>query len=275
MEPFLSQNESILFLGGWMKEYPGLSAGFTAKAGGYSTGEFESMNTGFHVGDNPAVVRKNRETIAGMAGFSLLDMVGAEQTHGTNIVKAGSHLKGRGAEAYSDSVRDTDGFYTNEPGILLSLCFADCVPLYFFDPGSRMVGIAHAGWKGTVNGIGPKMVDAWRAEGIAPSDIFAAIGPSICKNCYIVDGRVIAFAEKILEHVEKKPYNQISAGHYSLDLQTMNKILLEKAGIPARNIAVTGLCSSCGNGSFFSHRRDKGKTGRMLGFIGWKEGSFR
>ncbi|WP_316568444.1 peptidoglycan editing factor PgeF [Neobacillus sp. YIM B06451] len=275
MEPFISQHESILVLGGWMKDYPGLSAGFTTRAGGYSTGEYESMNTGFHVGDNQNLVRKNREAIARLAGFPLLDIVGAEQTHGTNIVKAGSSLKGRGASAYSDSVPDTDGFYTNEPGILLSLCFADCVPLYFFDPGSGMVGIAHAGWKGTVNGIGPKMIDAWKSEGISPTTILAAIGPSICKNCYIVDDRVIAFAEKRLEHVEKKPYNQISAGQYSLDLQAMNKLLLEEAGIPSRNISTTGLCSSCGGGSFFSHRREKGKTGRMLGFIGWKEGSLR
>lgn len=275
MEPFISQNESILFLDRWMKDFPGLSAGFTTKGGGYSKDVFKGLNTGYHVGDDASLVRKNREKAARLAGFALTDIVGAEQTHGTNIVKADTRLKGSGAAEYSSSVRDTDGFYTNEPGILLSLCFADCVPLYFLDPRSRMLGIAHAGWKGTVNGIGPKMVDAWRAEGISPSEIHAAIGPSICKNCYIVDDRVIAFAEKRLEHVEKKPYNQISAGQYSLDLQAMNKILLEEAGIPAQNIATTGLCSSCGAESFFSHRRDNGNTGRMLGFIGWKEGSLR
>ncbi|RDU38496.1 peptidoglycan editing factor PgeF [Neobacillus piezotolerans] len=275
MEPFISQNESVLFLDGWLKDFPGLSAGFTTKCGGASSGEFESMNAGYHVGDNPGLVKKNREAIANLAGFALEDIVGAEQTHGTNIVKAGPHLKGRGAASYSDSVKDTDGFYTNEKGILLSLCFADCVPLYFFSPDSGLVGIAHAGWKGTVDGIGPKMVEAWKAEGVSPSGIFAAIGPSICKNCYIVDDRVIGFAEKRLEHVEKKPYNQISVGQYSLDLRAMNKILLEEAGIPARNIAITGLCSSCGEGNFYSHRRDRGKTGRMLGFIGWKEGSSR
>ncbi|WP_059170063.1 peptidoglycan editing factor PgeF [Bacillus sp. FJAT-27445] len=273
MEPFISQNESLYILKKWMNDFPGLSAGFTSRQGGYSRLEFDSLNTGYHVGDDPGMVMANRGATARMAGFKLLDMVGAEQTHGTNIVKAHPNLKGMGAAAYDNSVKDTDGFYTNEPGILMSLCFADCVPLYFIEPFSRMVGIAHAGWKGTVNGIGPKMVKAWEDEGIDPSSIFAAIGPSICKDCYIVDDKVIAFVEKALEHVEKKPYNQISAGQYSLDLQSMNRVLLEEAGIPVQNIATTGLCSSCSGASFFSHRRDKGKTGRMLGFIGWKEGS--
>jgi len=275
MEPFLLTNQVTYFLDKWMKMHPGLTAGFSSRNGGAGSKEYGSLNTGFHVGDDPLIVRKNREMVAEAAGFGLEDMVGSEQTHGINIIKANSGDKGRGAAEYSTSLKDTDGLYTMEQGLLLIMCFADCVPLYFFHPDSKMAGIAHAGWKGTVHGIGPEMVRLWGTEGIRPEEIFAAIGPSICKKCYIVDDYVIGFVENRLEHVEKKPYNQISPGQYSLDLKEMNRLLLIEAGIPEKNIAESGLCSSCGAQDFFSHRRDNGKTGRMLGFIGWKEGSLK
>ncbi|RHW36485.1 peptidoglycan editing factor PgeF [Neobacillus notoginsengisoli] len=275
MEPFFLSNETTYFLRDWMEKHPGLAAGFSSRNGGAGTNEYGSLNTGFHVGDDFLVVQKNRRLIAETAGFSAADMVGAEQTHGIQIKKVGNRHKGMGASDYERSVKDTDGFYTDEAGVLLTMCFADCVPLYFFDPTNRMIGIAHAGWKGTVNGIGPEMVRLWKEEGIRSDNIFAAIGPSICKKCYIVDDYVISFVNNRLEHVEKKPYNQISPGQYSLDLKEMNRMLLIEAGIQEQNIAESNLCSSCSREHFFSHRRDNGKTGRMLGFIGWKEDSLR
>jgi YfiH family protein len=134
-----------------------------------------------------------------------------------------------------------------------------------------MIGVAHAGWKGSVGQIAQKMIDTWGQEGIRPEEIYVAIGPSICEKCYIVDQHVINFVEKSLVEGSAFTYNLISEGQYSLNLQELNKQILLASGVPEQNILQTGLCSSCDQEEFFSHRRDKGRTGRMMSFIGWKE----
>lgn len=271
MEPFVLKNNSFLTIDTWMEEYPGLVAGMTTKNGGMSKGSFETLNLGFHVGDTVGDVCSNREKLSELTNFPLDYWVGAEQTHDIRIKKVTRADRGRGAVTYEQSFKGTDGFYTNEEGILLTLCFADCVPLFFIAPDYRMIGAAHAGWKGTVGKIAGHMVTAWGQEGIKPEKIFVAIGPSICKKCYIVDNRVINLVENSLEDVEGKPYNLIKEGQYSLDLREVNRQILLKAGVPVQNMSITGFCSSCNEDMFFSHRRDQGTTGRMLSFIGWKE----
>jgi len=271
MEPFILHNESYLTIDSWMNQFPGLVAGFTTKNGGVSTGSYRSLNLGFHVGDDVSDVRTNRSVLADHLEFPLENWTGAEQVHGNVIKKVTTLDSGKGAADYEDSIKGTDGLYSSESGVLMTLCFADCVPLFFVDPVSKMIGTAHAGWKGTVGQIAKEMVQNWEREGINPDQIHVAIGPSICEKCYIVDNRVINLVENILDDVDRKPYNLISAGQYSLDLQELNRLVLIKAGVPDRNILVTHFCSSCNDELFFSHRRDHGKTGRMLSFIGWKE----
>lgn len=271
MEPFVLQKQSFFSIQPWTDQFTGLTAGMTTKNDGESKEPYLSLNLGFHVGDELASVCANREKLGTQLEFPLQDWVGAEQTHDIHIRKVSKADRGKGSISYDDSFKNTDGFYTNEPGILLTLCYADCVPLFFIAPKKRMVGVAHAGWKGTVKQIAAHMIELWRQEGIESKDIFVAIGPSICEKCYIVDKHVIDLVQNILEDVEEKPYNLITAGQYSLNLQKTNKLLLEKAGVPAQNIVVTGYCSSCDHSQFFSHRRDHGQTGRMLSFIGWKE----
>jgi polyphenol oxidase len=270
MEPFVLQNKSIYMIDSWVQKFPGLTAGMTTNKGGFSKGCFGELNLGFHVGDEFQDVCSNREKAAEILDFPLNLWVGAEQTHGHTIQKVKKADTGKGAGSYDTSFKGTDGFYTNEKGILLSLCFADCVPIYFIAPDKKMIGIAHAGWKGTVNQIARHMVNAWGLEEIRQEEIFVVIGPSICGNCYIVDDKVINFVENILEDSDEKPYNLVKEGQYSLDLRELNKRILLKAGVPEKNITLTGLCSSCDE-EFFSHRRDQGRTGRMLSFIGWKE----
>jgi polyphenol oxidase len=273
MEPFAYNHQSYFLIKNWMEQYPGLAAGITTKKGGSSTGVYEDFNMGFHVGDQLDAVCSNRSQLADLIQFPLKSWVGAEQTHDTVIRKITKNDRGKGSDSYDNAFKGTDGFYTNEEGILLTLCYADCVPLFFISPVHRMIGAAHAGWKGTVNGIAQKMIEKWGEEGIPPNEIFAVIGPSICEKCYIVNDYVINFVENTLEDVEKKPYNTIKEGQYTLDLQELNKIILLKAGVPEKNIQMTKLCSSCDQSEFFSHRRDQGKTGRMLSYIGWKETS--
>lgn len=251
----------------------GLVAGLTTKLGGSSKEAFDSLNMGFHVGDQKEAVCHNRNKVAGLIQFPLKHWVGAEQTHETLIRKVTKADRGVGADSYHNAFKGTDGFYTDEEGVLLTLCYADCVPLFFISPKHRMIGAAHAGWKGTVNEIGRKMIEKWEVEGILPNQIFVTIGPSICEKCYIVNDYVINFVENTLVDVEEKPYNLIKEGQYTLDLRKLNKLILQKAGVPPENIQITKRCSSCDQFEFYSHRRDQGKTGRMLSYIGWKETS--
>ncbi|MFZ7946668.1 peptidoglycan editing factor PgeF [Neobacillus sp. 19] len=271
MEPFVLTNQSYLTIETWSRQFPELIAGFTTKSGGASKGDFESLNLGFHVGDDRANVCLNRENVAGLLKFPLRHWVGAEQTHDIVLQKITKADRGKGSNSYEHSFKGTDGFYTNEEGILLTLCFADCVPLFFIAPEKKMIGTAHAGWKGTVGKIAKEMIVAWGREGISPDQILVAIGPSICEKCYIVNEHVINLVDKSLEEGGVLPYNLVKEGQYSLDLRELNRQILLASGVPDQNILNSQWCSSCYNEEFFSHRRDKGKTGRMLSFIGWKE----
>lgn len=270
-EPFTITDTKYLLADGWSGSAPGLIAGITTKNGGTSTGYLTSLNMGFHVQDLPEAVRENRELLAASLDFPLYSWVGAQQTHETNIKKIGKKDAGKGAADYASAFAETDGLYTAEKGILLTLCFADCVPLLFSVPKLGLIGAAHAGWKGTVGGIAGQMIRALTAEGAAPEDIHVLIGPSICSGCYTVDDKVIEKVQKLLEEPDEKPYNLISKGQYSLDLKQVNALVLKKAGIPAGQIGQTSLCTSCDRDLFFSHRRDKGHSGRIMSFIGWKE----
>ena len=272
-EPFVSAHDSFYIIKDWHEVIPGLVAGFSTKIGGKSTGDFDSLNTGFHVNDRLEDVIANRQKLGGLLGLPAEAWIGACQTHGNRIACVTRLDSGKGALSYDSSLPDTDGLYTEEKGILLTLCYADCVPLYFLSKKYERVGTAHAGWKGTVLGIGANLVERWKEDGIEPKEIEAVIGPSICENCYKVDSRVIDRARQWISDLHPLPFSPVAgeAGQFHLSLQKLNKLILMRSGIPPENIRLTKWCTSC-SAEFFSHRRDKGKTGRMLGFIGWKEG---
>jgi polyphenol oxidase len=270
IEPFYRESESYYSIKNWTEEFPCLTAGFTTRNGGESNGCFDSLNMGLHVGDKQANVIKNRAGIADLLQLPLDNWVAAEQTHGSRIHKATPSDKGMGSTSYSTSIKDTDGFLTAHKNLLLTMCYADCVPLYFLDRKNGLMGVAHAGWKGTVDEIGPAMLTKFQGEGSSISDIDVVIGPSICKDCYVVDDRVMKRVKKVLEDGNDMPYNLKEEGQYHLDLKKVNKLLLLQRGLNDRQIHTSGYCSSCSS-EFFSYRRDEGKTGRMMSFIGWKE----
>ncbi|PFA68969.1 laccase [Bacillus sp. AFS015802] len=269
-EPFVVETESYYSIDKWTKENPNLIAGITTKCGGISAGPFDSFNMGLHVGDKDTSVIHNRQSLAADLDMPLECWVGAEQTHGNNIYIPGSEDAGKGADSYHSSIKDTDGFMTAERNILLTMCYADCVPLYFLDRASGTIGLAHAGWKGTVLEIGPKMVGAFIGKGSSLSSLEVVIGPSICKDCYVVDDYVIDKVKKTLEDENNLPYNLKEEGQYNLDLKVLNKQLLLQSGLHSDQIHTSSFCSSC-HENFFSYRRDGGKTGRIMSFIGWKE----
>ncbi|WP_456275572.1 peptidoglycan editing factor PgeF [Bacillus sp. AK128] len=272
MEPFqLVQNE-FLTIPNWHKEFPHLTVGFTTKNGGYSNKPFSTFNLGLHVNDLKESVLQNRQRLSEILQFPLTAWVCSEQVHDHHIKKVTKADIGKGIYAYEEGIPNTDGVYTNEPNLLITSVYADCVPLYFHAPEKGLIGLAHAGWKGTVKEIANRMIKCWvEDEGVAVEEIQVAIGPSIHQCCYIVDDRVIHEVKKTLTSGDPLPYKEISKGQYSLDLSNLNKLLLLKAGVLEDKIQLSLRCTSCEEQLFFSHRRDSGKTGRMMSFIGYKE----
>jgi YfiH family protein len=192
-------------------------------------------------------------------------MVASHQTHTTNIRRVTAMDKGKGV-VYNRDYEDIDGLITNEKGIALATFYADCVPLYFVDVQNHAIGLAHSGWRGTVNRMGACMVKAMEEQfGSRPENIYAAIGPSICQECYEVSEEVAAEFRSWLEpaEVDEVLRNGVKPGKYQLDLWRANQIILQKAGIPEKNIEVTDICT-CHNPEYlFSHRASEGKRGNL------------
>ncbi len=269
-EPFEKETEMYYTIKKWKEDFPGIVAGITTRTGGVSEDPFHSLNMGLHVGDDPKAVVSNREKVAMSLDKPIESWVCAEQTHGSRIQLVGQNEMGNGATSYNTSVKETDGLITDSKAVLLTMCYADCVPLYFLDHETKLIGLAHAGWKGTVLGIGPKMVDKFLEQGSDIQSLSVVIGPSICEKCYVVDDKVINKVKKILEDENNLPYNLKEEGQYHLDLKEVNKLLLIKSGLNSNQIYTSSFCSSCHN-QFFSYRKDGGKTGRIMSYIGWKE----
>ncbi|MCA1029990.1 peptidoglycan editing factor PgeF [Bacillus timonensis] len=270
-DPFVLDG-NVLKINKWNEFSKHVIAGFSTKRGGHSCAPYTSLNLGLHVDDKIEDVLSNRHTLSNIVGFNTSNWVCSNQVHDNKITKVSLNDMGKGVYSLENSIEDSDGLYTFDSNILLTLCFADCVPVYFFSPSYHAIGVAHAGWKGTVKDIAGEMIRLWtRNEKIPHSEIFTAIGPSIGSCCYIVDDRVIENVNKVLVDHPESTYKEVDIGQYSLNLNQLNEKLLLQSGIPKENILISHYCTSCEDELFFSHRRDKGHTGRMMSFIGFKE----
>jgi polyphenol oxidase len=248
---FLEKRES-LFVGrfaGWF-DSAGLVHGFSTRQGGISQAPYASLNLGLNTEDNPDAVAENLRRFCGAAGILRERIAFTKQVHGDNVQAV------RNPGVYGE----TDALVTDVPGIILAVQVADCVPVFLHDPVRRAVGIAHAGWKGTLLKIAAKTLLAMTdAFGSRPGDLQAAIGPSIGPCCYEVGA----------ETAEKFPREYLEGN--KLDLWRCNRDLMTRSGIPSGQVSMSGLCTQCHNDWFFSHRGGNGKTGRMLGVIGVTE----
>jgi YfiH family protein len=285
MEPFIRQQEpngvELLFIEAWMKRGSGLTAGFTSRHGGISESHFASLNCGLHVQDDPACVVGNRERLAEALHTQLGSCVYAEQVHGCEVEKVTRWQAGAGTHSREAAIQSKDAFITNEPGVFLHALFADCVPLYFYDPAGRAAGLAHAGWKGTVLNIAQETVAAMQREyGSRPEQLLACIGPSIQGCCYEVDEVVLSRVREVMNDLGiinkcaetgSPVYDDLGNGKYKLSLQQLNRQIMIKAGILPTHIELSRLCTSCRTDLFFSHRKEGGKTGRMAAWIGLYE----
>ncbi|MBJ6363168.1 peptidoglycan editing factor PgeF [Paenibacillus sp. GCM10012307] len=283
MEPFqwkqAAKGPSLFYLSSWM-EGEALTAGFTGRDGGFSKAPWQSLNMGLHVNDDSKTVVRNRIAVTEALGWPFESWTCAEQVHGARVHIVSASERGRGRDVREDAILDADALITNEPGTLLASLYADCVPLYFYDPVHRAVGLAHAGWKGTVAQIARHTVEAMTAQyGSHPSELLAAIGPSIEDCCYEVDGPVISKVEPLLKELREggasMAPNALIAdanGRARINLKEINRQIMIKAGILPTCIELSQMCTGCRTDLFFSHRMEQGKTGRMASWIGMGRG---
>lgn len=248
---------------------------FTTREGGVSTGDCASMNLSFTRGDAEASVRENYRRIAATLGVSVEDIVCSDQTHTTNVRRVTRIDAGKGVIRPKDYT-DVDGLITNEPGLVLATFYADCVPLYFVDPVHKAIGLSHSGWKGTVGKMGKVTIEAMEKEfGSRPEELYCAIGPSICQDCYEVSRDVAeAFMDAFPEHVQevlvqKEDCQGIKSSQdkFQLDLWKANEIVLLEAGVLPEHLALTNICTCCNPMQLFSHRASKGKRGNLAAFL--------
>ena len=245
-----------------LREIPFIRHGFSTRIGGISEGAYSYLNLGFKTGDMQGNVKENIRKFVSAVGLNHENLVISDQIHSDNIKIVNCWDKGKGYSKQKD-YSGIDGLVTSVPNIPLMAMFADCVPIFFIDTAKKIIGISHAGWKGTKLKIGEKTVQAMKDTYDSKADeIIAVMGPSIGKCCYEVDDIIMeqfsaGFIDTSTFIFPKE------RGKYWIDLWEANRIVLNEAGIQNKNIIISGLCTGCNLDLFYSYRKEKGNTGRM------------
>ena len=250
----------------WLKvpqweTYPGLLHGFIGRRGGRSVGLYAGLNVSFRVGDEADAVKNNICDMKHAVGIHDGRIVTMKQVHGDVIVELG--------ESIPKEVGEADGMITRERGAYLGVLTADCVPILFVVPKRKVAAAIHAGWRGTLAGIGAKMVRLLQEKyDVGATDIEAALGPAIGACCYEIQDDVArplaaqwgALADSSMERRDGKCF---------VNLRELNRQILADAGIHRSRIHEIGPCTSCAGEEFFSYRRERAETGRQISFVGW------
>jgi YfiH family protein len=248
---------------------PGVLAGCSGRRGGVSEPPYDELNVGLHVGDDPAAVIENRRRIAEATGTDLDAFVMPLQVHDGNVAAVTAADRGRGARTLERAVRDTDALVTDEPGVVLAVMLADCVPVVVYDPVTPAVGVAHAGWAGTVNHVTANTVRALRDRyGSDPGDMLAGVGPSIGPASYEVGADVADRARA--EFPSDGVVRARGGGKYLFDLWESNVADLVGAGVRRECVEVAGIDTFESADRFFSDRRQR-PTGRFLALASLRE----
>jgi len=252
---------------------PAVDHAVFSRRGGYSVAPFDSLNMSMSVPDERDRVYANRRRVYGLYGRDTDTVVHAHLVHGADVARVTQADNGTWVE-------HVDGLITNQPGTVLSMNFGDCTPIFLYDPRRHAIGLGHAGWRGTMVDLPGAMVRAMTEQfGSDPADLVAAVGPCIGPCCYEVGEEVIAaveaaFAEAdtllrppteeatpVARRGQESDGRRSTDGHRFFDLPQANHVNLANAGV--RNIEMSGFCTACRTDLFFSHRAEKGRTGRF------------
>jgi YfiH family protein len=246
----------------------GVWIAMTMRAGGISKPPYDTLNLGFHVGDDPGAVAENRRRAAvalevpgGRATFG-------QQVHGARVALVGSGDAGRGWEGAGSALPATDALLTGAREVTLGILVADCFPVAVWDRQAGALGVAHCGWRGLAEELPGRLVEAMAQQlDAVPERCSAWIGAGIGACCFQVGAEV-------LDRLPGAPARPDHAGRWRLDLAALLRRQLEQAGLPSRAIETAGHCTACESGRFFSHRqatrRGEPVTGRQALFA-WLE----
>jgi YfiH family protein len=235
-----------------------INAVFT-RIGGVSRPPFAELNVGHLVGDELAAVETNHRLIYQILGLSSKEVVTGHQVHGTVAAMVGPDDGG-------NVIPTTDSLITSTPGMNLMLRFADCLPIFLYDPERRAIGLAHAGWRGTAAKAAQRMVTMMvDGFGSDPTKMIAGLGPAIGSCCYEIGAEVAESLKASLKDwdiaIRRSKQNTLC-----LNLWEANRQQLMEAGI--REIEVSQICTACHTDEFFSHRAERGRTGRFAVVMG-------
>lgn len=248
----------------------GLQHGFSTRKGGVSKEHLASLNLSFSVEDAKENVLENFRRIGERFGKTPEDFVLSKQSHETKVLKVGTKDRGKGITKDRD-YEGIDALITDEKGIILSCFSADCVPILFYDPIHKAVGACHSGWRGTKGKILQNVVEEMRKHFSSnPAEILIAIGPSICKEQYVVsEDLALSFLEDYpdLGEDSSSPIQRISKDKFQLDLWDLNRRIALDCGIKEEHISISGYCTMENPELFFSHRYSQGKRGLQGAFI--------
>lgn len=265
--PFIQEDSVLYYVFDSFRD-SGIKHGIFTRKGGVSPFPWNTLNVGGTVGDDPTRVLRNRERIFRTLGLDIRSSFDVWQVHSRKVVCAKSPRKPQ------TNIIKADAILTNVPGVTLFMRFADCVPIYFYDPIHNVIGIAHAGWKGTLDNIAQATLQAMKENYDSnPSEILTAIGPSIAAHHYEIGSDVLALVEdhygKEFDNFLIKPENYganiNTRSKPKFDLQKANQHNLLLAGV--RIVENSSLCTACNLDDWYSHRGENGKTGRFGALI--------
>lgn len=238
-------------------EFSELTHAVTTRHGGVSPTPFDTMNLSAHVGDEPERVNENLHRLHNALGLERAATVDASQAQADQVARVSSNERGT-------RIKGVDGLITNTRGIPLMLRFADCVPILLYDPMHRAIGIAHAGWRGTVAHVLTKTVNEMRAAfGTNPRDLIACIGPSIGPCCYEIGADVQEKVERAYPDTYELLLHKNGSTH--LNLWQANASQLRALGV--EQIEIAKVCTADHTHDFYSWRRENANTGRFGALI--------
>lgn len=249
-----------------MEAAGGIAHGFSTRAGGVSQGMWASLNLGVSRGDDPDHVRENYRRFLSAIGAREGKIAMTNQVHG-GVVRTITSADWKD-DPYEKVGYEADGLMTAIPGVTLVIFSADCIPILFYDPVRKVIAAAHAGWRGTAEGVAANAVARMKdVYGCRGEDILAAIGPGICPNCFethedVPNAMMSAMATAALSYLEIK-----ENGKFAVDLKGLNAKRLELAGLDPANIAICGECTACRTDRFWSHRKMGTSRGSMAAAI--------
>ena len=225
---------------------------------------YSGVNLCDYVGDDALRVLDARLTLAMQLGVDLDDLVMPRQTHSCRVAVVDERFRSLDIDKQEQALEGVDALVTKLQGVVIGVNTADCVPIVLVDEQAGVIAVAHAGWRGTVGRIAKAVVEEMCHQGASAKRIQAAMGPSICQECFEVGDEVVEAFKQARFNLDDMVTRNPVTGKAHIDLRAANRAVLVAAGVPVGNIAMSQHCSRCEHQRFFSARRLGINSGRTF-----------